>query len=80
MSKPIKVDLNKATIADFLGLISGDTKHFLNFCDKVVDGGVMELSLDELPAISSAVTKALHENSELISMAIASMLNYFKEE
>jgi hypothetical protein len=53
-----KVDLSKATIGDLFDAMESPIK-MLNFYEKVVEGGVRDISLMELPAIGAAVSLAL---------------------
>lgn len=61
----IQVDLSRATMADFMQVMV-DSNRFLEFADKVVIGGITELSLEQLPQITQAVLKHLNRlNADL---------------
>lgn len=76
---PIKVDLGRATIRDLLNFInppegSNAGENFYLFCDKVVEGGVMEVGLDKIPGVVKTVAEELaahwQEINEFISMGM----------
>lgn len=83
MSEKITVDLDQATVLDWLELMgcSGKspaetTRAYLTFVDKVVVGGVMGRPYTEIPMIVAQVSQALDEESERMNIALGSLINY----
>ena len=70
-----RVQLGRATVRDFMVAImpgkTQDPRIFFDFCEKVVEGGIMNLSMDELPAVIGEVAAEIQRNSEAIRKAVS---------
>lgn len=68
-----QVELGRATVRDFMVMLKAkdDTIAFFEFCDKVVLGGISDMSMDELPVIIGEVAAEIQKCGESISTAIA---------
>lgn len=75
----VKVNLGRATIRDLLDFMNPPEgrnagENFYTFCDKVVEGGVMEVGMDEMPGVVKTVAEELaahwQEIAEFISMGM----------
>lgn len=70
-----RVQLGRATVRDFMAVImpgkTQDPSTFFDFCEKVVEGGIMNLSMDELPAVIGEVAGEIQRCSEAIHKAIS---------
>ena len=80
----MKIDLSKVTVEEYLEfhltLLAGDSfSAVVTLAEKAIPGGVKDRPMTELPAILSQMTKVLQEESDNISIAIASMQTYLKE-
>ena len=70
----VQVELGRATVRDFIVMLkapNGDTIAFFEFCDKVVVGGILDMSMDELPDVMGEVAMEIGRSGESISKAIA---------
>lgn len=69
-----QVELGRAKVRDFMVMLTapkGDIAAFFDFCEKVVLGGIMDLSMDELPAVMGEVAAEIGRCSEAISKAVS---------
>lgn len=70
-----RVQLGRATVRDFMAVVmSGKTQDasvFFDFCEKVVEGGIMNLPMDELPAVRGEVAAEIQRHSEAIRKAVS---------
>ncbi len=68
-----QVELGRATVRDFMVMLKApnDSVAFFDFCEKVVIGGIFDLSMDEMPAVIGEVMAEIGRCSAAISKAIS---------
>lgn len=66
-----RVELGRATVREFMAVTRGDPGLcFFGFCETVVVGGIMDLSMDELPVVLGAVAAEIQRFGEEIGKSI----------
>lgn len=76
----IEIDEAKLTVGDLLEVLMSNcsTPSILTFAEKAVVGGIKDLPITEFSKVLTAVMRYMHDNTQEIAIAIASMNNYLK--
>lgn len=76
----ITIDETKLKVGDLMAVIleCNSAESLFTFADKAIVGGIKDLPIGDFPKAMTAVMQYLHENQQVIAIAISSMSNFLK--